>query len=298
MARALVEVRGPFSLARACAFIEGFVPTRGAVDASDGAVRVAFVPDGASRAASAVLRMEDGAVIAEASAPDGDDDAALRQAVRMLSLDVDATGYAELGDREPAVGALQARHEGFRPVSFPSPFEAGAWFLLSHRVRMAQAAAVRRRISEAHGDAVTVDGVALRAFPPPERIARLDAVDGLSERKLENLRALAGAALEGRLDGERLRAMDPDVALAELRELPGVGPFTAQGIVVRGANAPDVAAFDVPRLGEEVARVYGLEAAPERDEIEALSDGWRPFRSWVQVLLHIGIREVVRGDTA
>ncbi len=297
MARALVEVRGPFSLARACAFIDGFPPTRGSIDTSDGAIRVAFVPDGASRAATAVVRLEDDAVVAEASAPGGDDDAALRQAVRMLSLDVDATGYAELGEREPAIGALQARHDGFRPVGFPSPFEAGAWFLFSHRVRMPYAASLRRRIADEHGEAVTVDGLELRAFPPPERIATLDAVEGLSERKLENLRALAGAALAGRLDGERLRAMDPDVALVELQALPGVGPFTAQGIVVRGANAPDVAAFDVPRLGEEVARVYGLDAPPGRADLEALSDGWRPFRAWIHVLLHIGMREARRGDT-
>ena len=291
MASTVVDVRGPFSLARACAFIEGFTPTRGSIDTVDGAVRVAFVPDGASRPAGAVVRFEDGTLVAEAAAPDGDDASALRQAVRMLSLDVDAMEYAALGEREPALGALQGRHDGFRPVSFPSPFEAGAWFLLSHRVRMPYAAALRRRIAEEHGDAVTVDGVTLHAFPPPERIATLDAVEGLSERKLENLRALAGAALDGRLDGPRLRGMDPEVALAELQELPGVGPFTAQGIVVRGANAPDVAAFGVPRLGEEVARVYGLDAPPGRDDLEALTDGWRPFRAWVQVLLHIGMRE-------
>ena len=291
MAATVVEVRGAFSLPRARAFLDGFAPLGLGPDDPPDRLRLAFVPDGGTTAAGACVYETDGAIAIEPSAAGGDEGAVVRQAARMLSLDVDARGYAEIGERDPAIGALQRRHEGFRPVAFTSPFEAGAWFLLSHRVRMAQAVAVKRRLTDELGEEVEVDGVRRRAFPPPERIAGLEAFGRVPERKVANLRALARAALEGRLHGDRLRAMDPDEALAELQTLPGVGPFTAQGILVRGANAPDALALDVPRLGAEVAHVLGLDAPPDRARLVAISDGWRPFRAWVQVLLHIGMRE-------
>ncbi|MGI8941002.1 MAG: hypothetical protein ACR2H7_03775 [Actinomycetota bacterium] len=59
------------------------------------------------------------------------------------------------------------------------------------------------------------------------------------ERKVEQLHAVARAALEGRLDATRLRARPRAEALAELRHLPGIGDFFAELILVRGAGDPD-----------------------------------------------------------
>ena len=107
--------------------------------------------------------------------------------------------------------------------------------------------------------------------------------------KRERIAALAAAALEGRLDGARLRAMDADAALADLQQLPGVGPFTAQGIVLRGAGAPDVLAAAEPRLARAVAQAYGLDAPPGTAGVAALAEAWRPFRSWATVLLRVDL---------
>ena len=46
------------------------------------------------------------------------------QVTRILSLDVDGTGFPEVGRRDPVVGGLQARWPGLRPVGFYSPYEA------------------------------------------------------------------------------------------------------------------------------------------------------------------------------
>jgi DNA-3-methyladenine glycosylase II len=185
-----------------------------------------------------------------------------------------------------------------RPVSFLSPFEAGVWFLLAQRIRMRQAAALKARLRDALGERVDVHGDERVAFPAPARIAALDAFAGIPDVKLERVRGLAAAALEGRLDGARLRALAPERAAAELRELPGVGPFTADGIVIRGAGAPDHLALGEPRLGQAVARAYGLDAAPGPKRIAELAEGWRPFRSWVAVLLRTMLEDERRTDGA
>ena len=90
-------------------------------------------------------------------------------------------------------------------------------------------------------------------------VAELEGFAGLPERKLATLRALAQAAAQGALDGERLRAMGGEAAVEELQRLPGVGPFTAQGIVVRGAGEPDYLATAEPRMAHAAALAYGLD---------------------------------------
>jgi DNA-3-methyladenine glycosylase II len=290
MARFVVEPRGPFALDEARRFVAGFGPAGHEAESRADHLHLALVPDGSAVAGGACVREHDGALTIETfgGAPA---DATRGQVERVLSLDVDATGFGEVAARDPVVAGLRAERPGWRPASFPSPFEAGAWFLLSHRVRMTQAAQVKTRLRDELGEAVVVDGDERRAFPAPERIAALESFAGVPGRKLANLRALARAALEGRLDGERLRGMAPEDAVADLMDLPGVGPFTAQGIVLRGAGAPDLLAPDEPRLAGAVALAYGLDAPPSREELTVLADVWRPFRSWVQMLLRMRLEE-------
>ena len=70
---------------------------------------------------------------------------ALAQAARVLSLDHDGTGYAEIDD--PIVKALQQQSGYLRPVLFHSPYEAAAWSVLSARTGHAQATKLRDAIS-------------------------------------------------------------------------------------------------------------------------------------------------------
>jgi DNA-3-methyladenine glycosylase II len=194
---------------------------------------------------------------------------------------------AALGARKPIVGALQRRHPGLRPVGFWSPYEAAAWAILGQRVRTAQAARIRQRLAEDHGTAVEVGGRRLAAFPSPEVLRDLGAIEGVPARKLPWLRGVADAALAGTLDGARLRALDPAQALSELRELAGIGPFAAELVLVRGALHPDVFPVHEPRVHAALARAYGLdEPAPE--QLERIAERWRPYRSWVSLLLRAG----------
>jgi DNA-3-methyladenine glycosylase II len=297
VARIVLEPRGPFSLVQAARFLEGFTPAAHAAAPEAGHLHLAFVPDGAAAAVGACVRYEGTALVLELFGAT-DPPAARAQVERVLSLDVDGRAFSAVGARDPGVGALQARYPGLRPVNFLSPFEAGVWFLLGQRVRMAQAAALKQAMRDALGEHVEIHGDERVAFPAPARVAAVEGFPGVPEVKFERVRALAAAALEGRLDGARLRALTPDRAAAELRELPGVGPFTADGIVVRGAGAPDHLALAEPRLGRAVALAYGLDAPPDPERLEALGQNWRPFRSWVTVLLRVALDDERRTGRA
>src|SRR5437764_292094 len=78
-------------------------------------------------------------------------------------------------------------------------------------------------------------------------------------------------------------------ALAELRRLPGIGPFFAQGVLMRGAGLVDaVTDDDVTR--QAVQRAYSLPAAPAQPQVVEIAGAWRPYRMWALVLLHVWLR--------
>ena len=274
--------RGPFSLERAAGF--GFGPTTGA--APGDLMRLAFPVDDFAGHAGVVLHQDAAGVHAEVEG-EGDLDAVRAQVARTLSLDHDGEAWLEVGRRDPVVARLQAEYAGLRPVLFGSPYEAAAWSIVSARRQTRQSAAVRRRLGEEHGRVFTLAGEELAAFPLPAALLELDAFRGLDGGKVERLHAVARAALDGRLDPERLRAMDPDAALADLRTLPGIGPFYAGLIVVRALGLADVLPAGEPRVLAAAAHHYGLDAPPEPAAFAALAEPWRPFRTWAAVLLRV-----------
>ncbi len=291
----MLAPRGPFSLHSAISFLEGFAPAMHDRGGEVGHLHLAFVPDGERRAAGACVRSRDGELAVEVSGA-AEPGAAARQVERILSLDVDGSAFPDVGERDPAIGRLQSRHPGLRPVSFPSPFEAGAWFVISQRIRSAQGVALKARISAELGERVAICGDERVAFPAPGVVAELEGLAGLPERKLATLRALAQAAAQGTLHGEHLRALGGDAAVEELQRLPGVGPFTAQGIVVRGAGEPDYLATAEPRMARAAALAYRLDAPLTADELARRAEAWRPYRSWVGVLLRLGLEDASQGS--
>src|SRR3954452_8659210 len=276
MADLVLEPRGPFSLAAAGRFLGEFPPADHTGVDDDGTVRLGFVRDNFSGVAAVKLRQprEDGPVEVFG---DGD---LRRQLERILGLEHDGDAFAAVLARDPVLRELWQRTGHLRQVSFPSPYEAACWSVIALRLRQPQAVQVRRRIEAAIGDG---------AFPVPERLAGLEPVEGLSEAKAERLRAMARAALDGRLDPYELRALHQDEAIARLRELPGLGPFYASLVLLRATGATD-AFFPIERLRHAAARAYDLPEAPSEQAFTAIAERWRPFRSWAFVLLRAGER--------
>jgi len=238
------------------------------------------------------------AAIVSPAEPDAGLAAEVRSQVeRILALDVDGTGFPAVGERDPVAGELQRRYPGLRPVGFWSPYEAAAWTIIGHRIRVTQAAAIKARMAERLGEPVSFDGRVVHAFPSPQRLAGLDTFPGLAGRKPEWLRSLARAALDGQLDAARLRAMPPADALADLKKLPGIGDFSAELTLLRGANAPDAVPVAEPRLARAVALAYRLPGPATPEQIRTISENWRPYRTWVTLLLRIQL-EFETGEIA
>jgi DNA-3-methyladenine glycosylase II len=279
--------RGPFSLLQAIAF--GFGPRRGTAEP---VLRLGFCVDGYDELAGVSLRQtESGSVVGEVYGA-RDIAAVERQTARVLSLDHDGEAWPDVSRRDPVIGRLQDDSAGFRPVLFSSPYEAAAWAIIATRRPGAVARKVRDNLSELLGEASELDGVRVPAFPSPYQLERITPMPGIEARRAQRLRAVAAAALEGRLDPDRLRALGPDAARAAVQEIPGIGDFYAGLIAHRAVGFVDALNAGDPISLRCAAHFYGLGRTPTPAEFEEMAESWRPFRSWAVVLLRqAGYRE-------
>jgi len=189
----------PFDLRAAASF--GFGPHTGRPVPEDGEMRMAFVADDLEHQVAVRLTQDlEGVLHADLY---GDIPAAQAEAQvrRILSLDHDGLGWLAVGQRDPVLAGLQARFAGLRPVLFHSPYEAAAWGILAQRRHRAQAAALRRRLAEAHGTTFTLNGPdgrePLAAFPTPARLLEVREFGGLDPGRITRLHAIATAATAG-----------------------------------------------------------------------------------------------------
>lgn len=102
---------------------------------------------------------------------------------------------------------------------------------------------------------------------------------GLSWRKIGTLRELAARMSDGRLDPDALSRLPDDELMAELTAIPGIGPWTVQGALIIALGREDVVLPGDLALRKAVRAAYHLDHVPVEQEVVAIADKWRPYRS-------------------
>jgi DNA-3-methyladenine glycosylase II len=256
---------------------------------------MAFPVEGWRTSAAVLVRQTPAAITGEIHGATGPDaEAAWNQALAVLSLDADGTGFPDVGRRDPVIGRLQQTYRLVRPVCFHSPYEAAANFVIGQRSSIRQARATRAAMAREFGDEIQRGDERLHAFPRPAVLAAMAALPGLSAETIERLHVVARAAMEGLLDRARLRAMPVEQALDALRALHGIGPFSAQGTLFRGAGLVD-AVPDDDVTKQAVQRAYKLASKPDHARVLEIAETWRPYRMWTIVMLHLWLRREAGG---
>lgn len=280
-----IQPIGPFSWTAALDVMAGFPPMQRHWRGSTACVRLAFPLDGDYTPVGLALRDDNGTLRGEVVGTENIE-AVAAQVARIFSLDYDGTDYPIVGERNPEIGRLMAVLPGLRQVCFTSPYETAAWGIISQRINMRQAARIQDRLIQEHGHRLSVAGEDVTCFPTPDRLLDMQSFPGLSAEKVERLQAVAQVALDGVLDAERLRGLGNDGAMQELRAIRGIGPFWAATIYLRGCGIVDVFP-DEPRAIEALGHVHGLSQPPDMNEVQRLTEAYRPFRTWVCFLLRV-----------
>ncbi len=286
---ALLQVTGPFDLAEVAMMGFGHRDER----AWDGVMRMAFCVDGDYERQVAVAARQHGAIVElEVVVPTGaprlsaaELERVRRQVARVISLDHDGQAFHELCEQDPVLAPIHRRAPGFRPALFYSPYEAAIWSIISARRARSQGIGLRHRLGQRHGTTFNLAGVETVAVPTPSQLLALEALPGLPADRIPRLHAIAEAAQRGELSAERLREQSPEDAMAALQQLPGIGAFYSALIVIRACGHADVMSLAEGHSRAAVRALYDLDHEPSDAELEHLGEGWRPFRTWVLVML-------------
>ncbi len=102
---------------------------------------------------------------------------------------------------------------------------------------------------------------------------------GMSWRKVTTLRDLAERLTDGRLNADVLSKLPDDEFISELTAVPGIGPWTAQGVLLIALQREDVVLPGDLALRKAVQGVYQIDHLPTQQEVLAIADKWRPYRS-------------------
>jgi DNA-3-methyladenine glycosylase II len=272
-----------FRLSAASEFYANFRPGAGMANAMLDRLALAFLLDGTFAPVAVELRETDDELLVE-FVGDAHPSAVAKQLGRILGLEADAPAWFALGESDLVVGDLQREFPGFLSVAKASPYDAAAWAVIAPRMNQQQAARIKQALARQWGEALELNGKAQFVFPTPQRLRALERFPGLSEEKIARLRGVAQAACDGLLDAEHLLALGEARALSELQRLRGVGPWAASHIYFRGAAPCDGLPTAEPRVLHGLAAAYRLRS-PSMATFQRIAAGWRPFRTWVCVLL-------------
>jgi DNA-3-methyladenine glycosylase II len=177
--------------------------------------------------------------------PNAGTDPGLAQTIRtVLGLDVDPEPLQRVAESERTLRPTALALRGMRPPRFAELFEAFANVVPFQQVSLDAGVAIVGRLVERFGRHLDLDGRRFHAFPTARAIAeaRLEALRacGLSSRKAESLRYLARTIESGELTEAGISGLSTSDALRRLTELPGVGPWTAGLVLLRGLGRVDV----------------------------------------------------------
>ncbi len=163
------------------------------------------------------------------------------QVRRMFDLDAEPAAIETILAQQTPLDDLCAAHPGMRIAGSWSLFEAGMFAILGQLVSTAQARALARQLLETCGAPVQIAGITHlgHLFPAPAAVLASDlmAVRTTQARK-KTLWAFAEFAADGRLD--QLPILSPTEARKQLLALPGIGPWTADVVAIRGLGNTDV----------------------------------------------------------
>jgi AraC family transcriptional regulator, regulatory protein of adaptative response / DNA-3-methyladenine glycosylase II len=202
---------------------------------------------------------------------------AIARCRRLLDLDADPEAVVEALSADPDLAQVVAKAPGQRIPRTVDEAELAVRAVLGQQVSTKAARTHAGRLVAAYGQPIQdPDGALTHTFPPVEQLTEIDPVHlAVPKARQRTLSALVAGIADGSVVLDA--GCDWESARTQLLALPGVGPWTAEVIAMRGLGDPD--AFPASDLGLRLAaKQLGL-PTQQRTLIEH-SARWRPWRSY------------------
>jgi DNA-3-methyladenine glycosylase II len=199
-----------------------------------------------------------------------------------LSLKDDLQPFYRIGREDADFAPIIEHLYGYHQVKFLTPFENACWAVLTQRNPMKIAQKTKQALIERDGSSLEVNGSVHWAFPEPIQIAVVDEGELLklirNERRTEYLLAVARAFNE--VDEEFLKTASDEEAETWLRNIKGIGEWSATFVMVRGLGRMEHVPLTETRLVEAASKVYGYGEELSRKDLKRLADRYGPWQGY------------------
>lgn len=198
-------------------------------------------------------------------------------------------------NRDATMKTLTTRYRGLTLVKAPSLYEALLITILGQQVSVYSAQSVRRRLMEHLGCSIEHGGTRYRGMPAAARLSESSAEElrelGVSRQKARYLNEIAARELEGKLGREAIAGLSDAEAMDTLQDIPGVGRWTGEIVLMRGDGRMDM--FPAGDLGLQVAaqKTFGLAERPSEERLREMAEAWKGWRSYAAFYLWMTLME-------
>ena len=186
---------------------------------------------------------------------------------------------SHLRNADPVLARLVGERPGFDPRAWMAelpPMDLYGALLFQVTGQQLSVAATRRTLTR-------IEALFAGHLPSPAELLGVDPGKlreaGLSWRKIDTLRDLADRLSDGRLNQDVLRSLPDDELMEVLTAIPGIGPWTVQGALIIALQREDVVLPGDLALRKAVQSAYQLDHLPAQQEVLAIAEKWRPYRS-------------------
>lgn len=202
----------------------------------------------------------------------------------------DLSPFYGLAERDTLLAKALIGNRGLPLMGVPDLFEAICWSILGQQINLPFAYQLKGRVVESYGQSYEWEGQDYWLFPEPEAIAAttVEALFALkiTRRKCEYLIGVAQAMLDGTLSKAKLLSeRSAKAAEKMLVAQRGIGPWSANYVMMRCLRYPDAYPVGDAGLQNSVKRLLMMERKPTEAELYELAIPWAGWEAYATFYL-------------
>ena len=207
-----------------------------------------------------------------------------------LSLKDDLQPFYRIGREDADFAPIIELLYGYHQVKFLTPFENACWAMLTQRNPMKIAQKTKQVLIEKYGNHLEVHENVYWAFPEPIQIAVADYDEILNvirnDRRAEYLIATARAFSE--VDNEFLKSAPDEEVEAWLRNIKGIGEWSATFIMIRGLGRMEYIPVTETRMLDAASKVYDHGKNLSSEDLKRLAERYGLWQGYWAHYLRVG----------
>jgi DNA-3-methyladenine glycosylase II len=204
---------------------------------------------------------------------------------RLLGLRIDMAGFDQFVAHHRRLKPLANRFRGMRPPRFATVFESAINAIACQQMTLTLGIHLLNRLTVAYGTPMGDRDEAVHAFPRPVDLAGLASAKlreiGLSLQKARAIIELAQSIVEGHVELESFSALSDDEAVNRLRELRGLGRWSAEYVLLRGLGRTHVFPGDDVGARKNLQRWLQLGKPLDYEEVRRVVSQWDHYAGLV-----------------